>query len=322
MQFRDYYKILGVSKNATAEEIKKAYRRLATKYHPDKNPGDKSAEERFKEINEAKEVLSDPKKKKLYDQFGKDWKQYQAAGAQGDFDWSKYTDQSRQGRGRTYYYSSRGSRGGGFSSDFEDIFAGGGGFSDFFETLFGNMRPNRETYTRRASAVKGRDVTAEIEITLLEAYHGTSRQFKLDGQTIKLNIKPGIKDGQKLRMSGKGSPGVSGATSGDLYITVKVGQHSYFKRQGDDLYMDKPVDLYTAVLGGKIDVNTFKGNIKVDVPKETESGKVLRLRGMGMPISDKPSKFGDLYVKIILQIPKNLSTQEQDLFKQLRDLRK
>lgn len=316
MEYKDYYDILGVSKNATEEEIKKAYRRLANKYHPDKNPGDKSAEEKFKEINEAKEVLTDPEKRKLYDQFGKDWKHYKNAGAQGDFDWSKYTGQP--GGGRTYYYSS------GDFGDVEDLF-GGGGFSDFFEMLFGNRGGTRtrtgRTRTQR-TGFRGQDYTAELNITLEEAYHGTTRQITVDGQNIKLNIKPGVRDGQKLKLSGKGGAGANGGAKGDLYITIRVADHPRFRREGDDLYTDIDVDLYTAVLGGKAEVQTFKGKVKVDIPRGTQNGKVLKLKGMGMPVYNQKSAFGDLYVRINVQLPRHLSKKEIALFEQLRDLRK
>ncbi|MFQ5709895.1 MAG: DnaJ domain-containing protein, partial [bacterium] len=196
MEYKDYYKILGVGKNASVDEIKKAYRKLAAKYHPDKNPGDKVAEQKFKDINEAKEVLTDPEKRKLYDRFGTDWKRYKEAGA-GDFDWSKY---AHQGGGRTYTYHRTG--------DFSDFF-GGEGFSDFFETLFGGGGGFRTRRTR-STAVKGQDLKADITISLEEAFQGTARQISLDGQSIKLKIQPGIRDGQQLRLTGKGSPGRGG----------------------------------------------------------------------------------------------------------------
>ena len=317
MDYKDYYQILGVSRDATTDEIKKAYRKLAAKYHPDKNPGDKSAEEKFKEINEAKEVLTDPEKRKLYDQFGKDWEYYKQAGAQGNFDWSKYAQQ--QGGGRAYTYS-------GNIEDMEDLF-GGGGFSDFFDLLFGGgggaRTRTRHGRTRtRPTSQKGQDYAAEVFISLEEAYHGTSRQLNVDGQTIKINLKPGVADGQKLKVSGKGGPGVGGGQKGDLYITVKVYPHPLFERKGDDLYTDVKVDLYTAVLGGKVEVNTFKGKVKVDIAPGTNPGKVLKLKGLGMPNYKHPSTYGDLYVKINVEIPKDLTDKEIELFKKLRDMRK
>lgn len=308
MEFKDYYALLGIRKNASTEEIRKAYRRLATKYHPDKNPGDKTAENKFKEINEAKEVLTDPKKRKLYDQFGKDWKHYQAAGAKGDFDWSKY---ARPSGGKTYTYQSD-------AGDFGDLF-GSSGFSDFFETLFGGRTASYQQ--NRSSRIKGQDRNADITISLEEAYHGTKRRISLNGQTINLNIKPGIQDGQRLRLGGKGSPGRGGGATGDLFLTIKTAHHSRFQRQGNDLYITVQVDLYTAILGGKVEVSTLNDNIKIDIPKETKNGKTLRLKGMGMPLYNHPGQYGDLYVKISVTIPDNLSKKERDLFQQLRELR-
>lgn len=308
MEYKDYYKILGVGKNVSTEEIKKAYRKLAAKYHPDKNPGDKTAEEKFKDINEAKEVLTDPEKRKMYDRFGSAYKQYRTTGQPGDFDWSQFSG----GRG------SRSSGGGSFN--FEDLFGGSG---DFFEMLFGQPfggRQQKRTW-RGASAARGQDLTTEASITLDEAYHGTTRQLSVSGETIKFNIKPGMQDGQKLKMSGKGSPGMNGGPRGDLYITVKISPHPRFERDGDNLLCDLPVDLYTAILGGKAELRTLKGAIKVDIPPETENGKVLRLKGMGMPLYGQPGKFGDLYAKISVHIPQNLSAEEVGLFERLKRFR-
>lgn len=311
MEYKDYYSILGVPKNATTEEIKKAYRKLAAKYHPDRNPGDKTAEQKFKDINEAKEVLTDPEKRKLYDQFGADWKHYQEAGAKGGFDWSRY---ARRDGGRTYTYQTT-------AEDFGDLF-GDSGFSDFFEMLFGRgFRTGTRTGTRRRPAArKGQDFTTELTVTLEEAYRGTSRQFALNGQTIKLNIKPGVRDGQVLRLSGKGAPGTHGGPSGDLYVTVRVAPHPRFERKGDDLHCDLPVDLYTAVLGGKVELETFKGKIKVDVPAGSDSGKVLKLRGLGMPRYNQKT-FGDLYARVMVTVPKHLSERERKLFEELKAIR-
>ena len=261
--------------------------------------------------------MTDPEKRKLYDQFGKDWEYYKQAGAQGNFDWSKYAQQ--QGGGRTYTYS-------GNIEDMEDL-SGGGGFSDFFDLLFGGgggaRTRTRHGRTRtRPTSQKGQDYAAEVFISLEEAYHGTSRQLNVDGQTIKINLKPGVADGQKLKVSGKGGPGIAGGQKGDLYITVKVYPHPLFERKGDDLYTDVKVDLYTAVLGGKVEVNTFKGKVKVDIAPGTNPGKVLKLKGLGMPNYKHPGTHGDLYVKINVEIPKDLTDKEIELFKKLRDMRK
>ncbi|RMH63322.1 MAG: J domain-containing protein [Calditrichaeota bacterium] len=317
MEYKDYYKILGVSKNATADEIKKAYRKLATKYHPDKTSGDKAAEEKFKDINEAKEVLSDPEKRKLYDRFGKDWQHYKDAGQQGGFDWSKYARQGQRQGSRQYTYQ------GGYD-DLGDIFGGmgggatggSGGFSDFFETLFGGgfARTGHTGGTHRRPS-RGSDVHAEIEISLEDAYNGASPEFLLDGQTIRLNIKPGIKDGQKLKLKGKGHNG------GDLIITVHVKPHHKIRRENNDLYMDVPVDLYTMILGGKAEINTLKGKIKIDIPAETPNGKTLRLKNLGMPVYTRPGHYGNLYARLMAELPKKMTKKERDLFEKLRKLR-
>ncbi|HXX62738.1 MAG TPA: J domain-containing protein [Bacteroidota bacterium] len=305
MTYKDYYKILGVSKNATPEEIKKAFRALAVKYHPDKTKGDKASEEKFKAVSEAHEVLSDPEKRKKYDQFGEDWKNYQQRGGEpGGFDWSKYAPGGQSRRMSP--------------EEFNEAFSEGG-FGDFFEMLFGGRGSGRSS--RRASAERGADFEAETTLTLAEAYHGTTRNLKLDEQTIRVTIKPGIADEQVLRIPGKGQEGLNGGPNGDLYLTVRVSQDGPFERKGDNLRCDIPVDLYTAVLGGKVQVSTLKGAVKVDIPKETSSGKVLRLRGLGMPLYGKKGEFGDLTVVVRVQVPEHLSDEEIGLFKKLSSLR-
>ncbi len=312
MEYKDYYKILGVDKNASAAEIKKAFRKLAVKYHPDKNPGDKTAEAKFKEINEANEVLSDTEKKKRYDTLGENWNSYQQqGGSPQDFDWSRYAN-TGQG-GQTFY-----------STDFGEGF-GGGGFSDFFESIFGggfgSGFSGSQGRTSR-SVFKGQDMQAELHISLEDAYRGSEKIFEVNGQSIKLKIKPGIQDGQILRLTGKGYAGAQGGKHGDLLIVIRVDKDPNFNRIDDDLYCDLQVDIYTAVLGGKVELNTFKGKIKVNIAKETSNGKTLRLKGLGMPKYGKENQFGDLYVKIDLQTPKNLSPEEIKLFKQLEGMRK
>jgi curved DNA-binding protein len=309
MTYKDYYKDLGVGKTATSAEIKKAYRRLANKYHPDKTKGDKTAEEKFKEINEANEVLSDPVKRKKYDQFGADWKQYEAAGAQpGGFDWSKYA--SDRG-GQTRRTSTQGS-----DSMFTDE-----GVGDLFEMLFG-QHSGGQRRGRRNVVVKGEDLATETTLSLEEAYHGTTRLIQLNGQTIKVTIKPGVADLQMLRIAGKGRGGSNGGSNGDLYITIKIAPHPEFQRRGNDLYCDRPVDLYTAVLGGKARIKTLKNTVNVDIPRETPNGKTLRLLGLGMPIYGTKNEFGNLYVTIIIKLPDHLIEQEIELFRKLSALRK
>jgi curved DNA-binding protein len=299
MDYKDYYKILGISKNATQDEIKKAFRKLAVKYHPDKNQGDKKAEAKFKEINEAHEVLGDPEKRKRYDELGSNWSNYQQG--TGGFDWSKY--QRQQGGG-----------GGSFQADFGDLFGGGGGFSDFFESFFGGAGSGRKTSRR---ATKGQDMRAELPVSLEDAYNGTEQFFEIGGQRIKLKIKPGVPDGHVLNLNGKGYAGVNGGQNGDLLITIRVKEHLVYRRKGDDLFMNQPLDIYTAVLGGSSEIKTFKGKIKLTIPKETQNGKSFRLNGLGMPKYGKENQYGDLYVKVELQTPTNLSKEEIKLFKEL-----
>ncbi len=301
--YKDYYKILGVSKNATQDEIKKAYRKLAAKYHPDANQGDKAAEEKFKEINEAYQVLSDEEKRKLYDNLGADWEKYQKAGVS----WEDFVRQ-RAGGGGTY-------------ANYEDIFGGGGGdFYDIFELLFGSGFGGRGGRRRANIPRKGNDLKAKITITLEEAYHGTSRLIDVNGKKLRIALKPGVKNGQKLRIKGKGAPGINGGPNGDLYLIVQVLDDPRFKRKGDDLYMEITVDLYTAVLGGKVKVSTLKGDLNVNIPAGTQPGKKLRLKGFGMPKYNQPGRFGDLYITVNVEIPTNLSEEEKQLFEKLREI--
>jgi curved DNA-binding protein len=307
MIYKDYYKDLNIGKAASPAEIKKAYRTLANKFHPDKTNGDKAAEEKFKAINEANEVLSDPVKRKKYDQFGADWKRYEETGAQpGGFDWSKYSN----GGGQTRRANSQES---------DTVFADEG-VNDLFEMLFGQHTTQRPG--RRSVAVKGEDRQTQTTLSLEEAYHGSKWLIQLNGQTIKVTIKPGAADQQMLRIPGKGAGALSGGPNGDLYLTVNIAPHPEYQRQGNDLRRDLPVNLYTAVLGGKVEIKTLKGKVTVNIPKGTSNGKELRLRGLGMPVYGKKGKFGDLLVKIDVMLPEHLGTEEIDLFGKLAGLRK
>lgn len=313
MDFKDYYSTLGVSKTASQDEIKKAYRKLALKYHPDRTKGDKTSEQKFKEINEANEVLSDPDKRKKYDQLGANWRDYQQhGGTRGGFDWSQYANPGGNGGG-TYYK---------FEGDIGDLF-GGSGYSDFFDMLFGQsgFGGSRKRSGKRTAQIRGQDYQGELEITLEEAYKGSSRVFDVNGQSIKLKIKPGIPGGHMLKLAGKGSPGMDGGEAGDLLLTIKVLKDSVFERKGDDLYADLNVDLYTAVLGGKTAFKTFKGNVKIDIPKGTPNGKLMRLSKIGMPVYGKENSFGDLYLKVNVKIPEKLTAKETKLFEELRKIR-
>jgi curved DNA-binding protein len=308
MTYKDYYKTLGVGETATQAEIKKAYRKLALKYHPDKSRGDKAAEDRFKGINEANEVLSDPEKRKKYDQFGADWKVYEKAGAQpGGFDWSKYaSDHGGQTHGRSGEES---------NTTYSEEEAG-----DLFEMLFGQIGGRRRG--RRGTAIKGEDLEAETVLTMEEAYHGATRLIYLHGQTIKVTVKPGVADMQVLRVAGKGRAGSQGGADGDLFLTIKIAPHAEFHRKGNDLYCDFPVALYTAMLGGKAQVRSLRGLVNVDIPKETPNGKELRLLGLGMPVYGDKTAFGNLYVKLAVRMPENLNEEEIALFEKLASLRK
>ncbi len=313
MEFKDYYKILGVDKSATQDEIKKAYRKLAMKYHPDRNSGNKSAEEKFKEITEANEVLSDPEKRKKYDTLGANWKQYQHAGTGFDDFFSQFGGAGRGGR-TTYE----------FSGDLGDLFGGmGGGFSDFFESFFGGG--GRRTkggfgYQGFQSQPAGVDVEADLNITLEEAFNGSERQISVDGKKLKIKINAGTKDGQKLRLRGLGKSRSSNGNKGDLYLNIHILQHPFYEIKDDELYYNLDIDLYTAVLGGKEKIKTLDGKtISINIPEGTESEKILKLKGLGLP---KNYGRGDLFVKIHVTVPKNLSREEKELFKKLKSLRK
>jgi len=313
MEYKDYYKILQVDKSSTGKEIKKAYRRLARQYHPDKNPDNQSAEEKFKEINEAYEVLGDKENRAKYDQLGQSYHRYQQmGGAPSGFDYSQW--------------SSSGGPGGGYrrvNIDFDDLFSGGGGFSDFFNTVFGRGRraqagPMNEMFQRQGQSMN-LDVEQEIEITLEESYQGTSRYLlKDDGQRLSAKIPRGAKTGTKVRLRGKGSQGSGGA--GDLYLKIKVAQSDTFQRSGDNLKVMVHLELLTAVLGGKLSVPTLSGNVSLSIPAGTQGGRTFRLRGKGMPKLRNNSEFGDLMVTVAIQIPENLSDDEKKLYEQLAGL--
>ena len=320
MEYKDYYLVLGVSRNASQDEIKKTYRKLARKHHPDVNPGDKGAEERFKDINEAYEVLSDPEKRSKYDQFGAQWQQYERAGGRPeDFDWAQWRGQP-SGSGT---YSRTVS-----PEEFEQMF-GGGGFSDFFEILFGGIgrqprsdfERGREYYQPRPQ--RGRDSEQSLKITLEEAFYGTTRTLQWENdRKIEAKIPSGVRTGSRIRLSGQGGTGSGGGPTGDLYLKIEVAPNPVYRRDGDDLRISLPVDLYTSQLGGEVEVSTIDRSVKLTIPPETANGKIFRLRGLGMPNLRNPDQRGDLYAIIDVQLPGALSEKEKGLFEELRGLRK
>lgn len=309
MEVKDYYETLGVKRNASEKEIKKAYRRLARQYHPDTNPDDPNASDKFKEINEAYEVLSDSEKRSKYDQFGHAWNQYQQTGGGGGFNWGAWSP-GGGGQGQGSYTR---------VDNIEDLFGGGGGFSDFFETLFGGRRGGSQAgYAPR----KGQDIEQQIQVTLYEAYHGSTRRMIKEGRELDVKIPRGVKTGSRIRLSGEGMAGLAGGAAGDLYLVVDVLDNETFSRRGDHLYTQVDVPLYTAVLGGMVAVQTMDGTVQLTIPPETDNGRKFRLSGKGMPKLKTPDKLGDLYVTVNIKLPHNLSSEERELFEQLRDLRR
>jgi curved DNA-binding protein len=311
MEYKDYYKILGVDKKASQADIKKAYRKLAVQYHPDKTQGNKEAEEKFKLVNEAHEVLGDEEKRKKYDELGENWNRFQQSGqGQPGGGWSPFGGGGQPGG--SYHYE----------GDMNDFFGGkgngGSGFSDFFEQFFGGGTGRQG----RQQHFKGQDYEAEMEITLGEAYQGTSRIIKVHDERLRITVKPGAYDGQLLRIKGKGAHGSTEQHRGDLYVRVRIKADPTFHRRGDDLYATQPVDLGTAVLGGDALVTTLSGQIKVKIAAGTQNGATIRIKGKGMPVNNTTDKFGDLYLQIQVLIPDKLSKEEKQLFEQLRKLSK
>jgi len=328
MEFKDYYSTLGVAKTATEKEIKQAFRKLARKYHPDVNPGDKTAESKFKEINEANEVLGDPEKRKKYDELGANWRMYEQAGAQPG---------GQPGGGWNVNYG--GGPQGGFRTmteeEMREMFGGASGagdpFSDFFHTFFGGLggaqAEGRQTRARARGPRKGRDFEDEIELGLEDAYHGTTRRLAISQngheRTVDVRIPAGVGDGSRVRVAGEGEQGSSGGQAGDLYLRVHIAPHPTFERKGKDLYTRVSVPLTTAVLGGETDVPTLGGkSLRLKIPQTTQNAQVFRLKGHGMPAVGKPDDHGDLYATVDVQLPKQLTPEERSHFEALQKLEK
>jgi curved DNA-binding protein len=296
MEFIDYYKILGVAKDASADDIKKTYRKLARKHHPDLNPNDTKAKQTFQQINEAHEVLSDPEKRKKYDQYGKDWKHAE------EFEKARASGQ----QGRQHF----GDAGEGFS------YENGKEFSDFFSSMFGGGFSTGMGQSR----FRGQDYDAELHLKLADVYYTHQQTVTVNGKTLKITVPAGIENGQKLALQGQGGAGVNGGPTGNLYITIVIENDSKFKRSGSDLHTTVDIDLFTALLGGEVTLSTLNGKVKLKVKPETQNGSQVKLTGMGMPVYKQEGKFGDLYVKYVVKIPTNLSAKEKELFTELAKL--
>lgn len=329
MEYKDYYDVLGVSKDADQDEIRRAFRQLAREHHPDVNPGNPDSEERFKEINEAYEVLSDPEKRQKYDRLGADWKKYERAGGRpGGFDWGQWTSGAAGGPQRVHVRQ-------GTPEDLEDLFGGGSPFSDFFTQIFGGMggaAPGRATrgatgagarpggFQYQTRPQRGRDYQQEVNISLREAYAGTTRILQKDGRRLEVKIPPGSRTGTRVRVAGEGAGGAAGGQAGDLYLRVNVQEDSQFERDGDDLRTNLPIDLYTAVLGGEAEVPTMGGSVVLTIPEGTQNGQVFRLRGKGMPKLRDPEDHGGLYAEVNVRLPTDLTPRQRELFEELRSL--
>jgi curved DNA-binding protein len=289
MSFIDYYKILGINRNASQETIKKAYRKLARKYHPDLNPNDNEAKSKFQQINEANYVLSDPQNRKKYDQYGKDWEHAD------EFEKAKQSRKSRPG-------------GAGRAQSRED-------FSDFFESMFGGAAAGG-----RQIKFRGEDFQASLQLSLLDAYKTHQHTLQVNGKKIRITVPAGVENGQTIKIKGYGGEGINGGPNGDLYITFLIGTHPDFKRLGNDLYATADLDLYTAILGGELTINTLDGKVKLKVKPETQNGSQVKLKGKGFPVYKKEGKFGDLYVTYSIKIPTGLSDKQKELFTALSKL--
>src|SRR6201996_7023196 len=305
MAFVDYYQVLGVAKGASDKDIKNAYRKLARKYHPDLNPNDAEANKKFQQLNEANEVLSDPEKRKKYDQYGEHW--------QHGEEYERAQQQARQQQSRQQQ-----SYGGGFGGGFENFGAndfGGEDFSDFFQNMFGQRGG---AGGGRQSRYRGQDLNAELQLNLRDITESKKQTFTVNGKNIRVTIPAGVENGQTIKIAGHGGAGTNGGPAGDLFIKFSIADDPKFKRRGNDLLITYPLDLYTAVLGGEITVDTLTGNVKVKVKPETQNGAKVKLKGKGLPVYKKDGEFGDLYLSYQVAIPTELTDKQRDLFKELQ----
>jgi len=292
MTFIDYYKILGLEKKATTADIKSAYRKLARKYHPDLNPNDADAKRKFQQINEANEVLSDPEKRKKYDKYGKDWQH-----AEHFENAKQYQEQSSGSRGQKYSRAQSGSD-----------------FSDFFESMFGG---SANTGRSRQVKFRGEDYNAQLQLNLTDAYKTHKQTLSVNGKNIRITVPAGIENGQTIKIAGHGGPGINGGPPGDLYITFSIANHPGIKRLGNDLYIQVDLELYVAVLGGEITVDTLSGKVKLKVKPEMQNGSKVKLKGKGFPVYKSDGQFGDLYITYKVKIPTNLTERQKSLFTEL-----
>src|SRR6056297_2528517 len=308
MDFIDYYKLLELDKSANQADIKKAYRKLARKYHPDLNPNDKEAQLRFQQINEANEVLSDPEKRKKYDQYGKDWQHADA------YEEARKQQQASGGRAYTGGGFGGGQSGYSYSGNFDDDT-----FSDFFEEMFGSGA--RAHGSGRGRHFKGQDFNAELQLKLSDVYTSHKQTLTVNGRNIRLTIPAGVENGQTIKIKGHGGPGVQGGPKGDLYITFNIINDTKFKREKENLFSNVNLDLYTALLGGEITVESLGGKVKLKVKTETQTGTKVKLKGKGFPKYKKENQFGDLIITYDVKMPTNLNAREKELFHKLQKLR-
>jgi curved DNA-binding protein len=314
MDFKDYYGILGVPPNAEKKAIQQTYRKLARKHHPDVNPGNKEAEEKFKTINEAYQVLSDPEKRKKYDELRAQYQQWQQTGGrQQDFDWQDRSTQTGQGA-RVQYAN---------PEDLEDLFGTASPYSDFFTSIFGQARTSRRGRGQGTppSPRPGRDVEYEVDLALEEAFHGADRLLEMDGHRIQAHIPPGVRTGSRVRLAGQGEPGRNGGPAGNLYLIVNLLPNDTFEREGDDLHIEVPVDIFTAIAGGEAHVPTLERPVKLKIPPRTDAGRSFRVRGKGMPHLGDPKTRGDLFALVRLVLPESLTDHEVDSIRDLASAR-